>query len=188
MTIEIPTVTKIIEYCRGEKLKKWRERNKTQSRENKRRGNNLHNLVELYFKNELLDPKDTGNEYFDKLIPILSRYENVKVEMPVFYLGKSKPYKGRIDLFDEKTQTLIEIKTRANSKRELHPEALKENFAQLGAYVMALEYMGIEVFYSLVLVCYPDKEPTLYSPDMKKYKNYFHSMLDKYYAHVSAFK
>lgn len=184
MPAKLPSVSKIIASSRcperEEKLSLWRENNSDKSKQYKKSGNNLHNLVELYLKDELLDPLDTGNRYFEILLPFLESLNTFDTiaEMPIIYLSNNIPYSGRIDiLFGE---CLVELKTK-NSDKPLHPNTLEEYCLQLGAYSLALKDMGLQVSNNLLVLCYSNKSPDILTPDISLWENKFLSILYHYY-------
>lgn len=182
----IPSVSKIIKFSKSEESKKrltaWGEKvGKGVQDKNIKRGNNLHELVDLFFKGLLLDPEDTGDVYFDRVLPLLKVINLFKTEteLTINYTKNNTPFCGRIDILSN--NNLFEIKT---VSKPPHKEALEDYRLQMGAYCLALNDMRTFVDNSILLFVYPDRNPLMEKVDIQLYSKLFGIKLKNYYDNI----
>jgi len=154
-----PSVTTVTGYEKKEFFAEWRKNNPKESKRCLRRGNNLHDSIEKYLKNDpdYLNPFAPPMEHilFDQMKPELHKIDNIVAqEVPLYssLLGLA----GRVDCIAEyngKT-AIIDFKGSTREKRE---SDIDNYFMQVTAYaIMFQELTGISVDDVVVLISSED--------------------------------
>ena len=150
----LPSVTTVTGWEKGEFFKKWRQNNPKESKRVLSRGNLLHKTIEDYINNEDIDLNELPiNEakLFLNIKPLIDRIDNVyELEVPLW--SESTMLAGRADCVGEYDGKLsiIDFKGSTRPKRK---EDILNYFMQATAYSIAWqERTGIPIDNIVILI------------------------------------
>jgi len=182
-----PSVTTVTGHEKKAFFAEWRKNNPKESRRCLNRGNNLHDSIEKYLKNDpnYLNPFSSPMEQIllDQIKPELHKIDNIVAqEVPLYssLLGLA----GRVDCiadYDGK-KSVIDFKSATREKRK---SDIDNYFMQVTAYaIMFQELTGIPIDNIVILISSEDGTVQSFVDNPIKYARKLHECIKNYNINV----
>ena len=184
----LPSVTTVTGWEKSNFFKEWRKKNPKESKRVLTRGNDFHELIEMYLKNEDTSTytlKNVMSQYlFEQIKPILNNIDNIQAQEMALW-GEIVPLAGRVDCIAEYNGKMSIIDFKGSTKKK-HEKDIKNYFMQATAYaLMWEERTGQKIENFAILVSCESGEVQVFEGNPLDYTKDLHKCIVNYYSEVT---
>lgn len=184
----LPSVTTVTGWSKSKFFAEWRKKNPKESKRVLVRGNDFHELIELYLQNKDTSTyalKNMMSQYlFEQIKPILNNIDNIQAQELAVW-GEIVPLAGRVDCIAEYNGKLSIIDFKGATKKKRKSD-IKNYFMQATAYaLMWEERTGQKIENFAILVSCEDGEVQVFEGNPLDYTKDLFKCVTEYYSEVT---
>ena len=185
----LPSVTTVTGWDKRQFFAEWRKQNEKESKRVLTRGNDFHELIELYIKNEDVSEYTLKNMMsqllFEQIKSTLHNIDNIYAQEMALW-GDIVPLAGRLDCLAEYNGKLSVIDFKASTKKKKKQD-IHNYFLQATAYaLMWQERTGMKIDNFAILISCESGEVQVFEGNPKDYTKDLFDCINSYYADVTS--